>query len=78
MNEKQFETKFTTAIMLFATQLQSVMESSSDVLAESIAAKAESNPNMSIEEMTKEVASHVVAELSKEFGLQEVPNETKS
>jgi hypothetical protein len=78
MNEKQFETKFTTAVMLFATQLQNVMESSSDALAESIAEKVKSSPNMSIEEMTKEIASHVVSELSEEFGLREVPHETKS
>jgi len=78
MNEKQFEIKLAAAVMLFASQLENVMDSSSDVLAESMAAKYESNPNMSIEDMAKEIASHVVAGLSKEFGLQEVPNETES
>lgn len=69
MDEKQFEIKLSTAVILFATQLQNIMESSSDVLAELLVAKVETNPNMSIEQMTEEIASHVVVEISKEFKL---------
>ncbi|MSU01945.1 hypothetical protein [Tissierella pigra] len=76
--EKQFETKFSTAVLLFAQQLQNTMESSSDKMAESIANKFESNPNMSIEEMTKEIAEHVIDGLSEEFGLKVTQNEAKS
>lgn len=76
-NEKQFETKMATAVTLFAMQFQSVMESSSDALAEIIAKKYEANADMSIEKMTKEVVKHVVSELTKEFKLQEVQNETR-
>lgn len=76
--EKQFETKFTTAVLLFAQQLQNTMESSSDKMAESIANKFESNPNMSIEEMTKEIAEHVIDGLSEEFELRVTQNEAKS
>lgn len=68
---KQFETKLTTAIMMFALQLQSVMEKSNDEMAETIATKYEDNPNMSVEEITKEIAKHVVSTLSKEYELEE-------
>lgn len=67
--EKQFETKLSTAVILFAQQLQSVMENSADELSESIVEKFKTDPNMSIEEMTKEITSHVIKELTKEFEL---------
>lgn len=76
--EKQFETKFSTSVILFAQQLQNIMESSSDKMAESIANKFESNPNISIEEMTEEIAKHVIDGLSEEFELKVTQNETKS
>lgn len=78
MKEKDFEANFQMAIFMFATKLQSVMEDSSEVLAEKVANNVTSDDNFGIEEMAKEVARHVVSELSKEFGLQEVLNETRS
>lgn len=77
-DEKQFETKMATAVTLFAMQFQNIMEGSADALGEIISKKYEANPDMSIEEMTKEVVKHVVSELTKEFKLQEVQNETRS
>lgn len=68
--EKQFETKFSTAVILFAQQFQDIMENSVDELSESIVEKFEVNPNMSIEEMTKEISDHVVKGLVEEFELQ--------
>lgn len=67
--EKQFETKFSTAVMLFAQQFQDIMENSVDDLSESIVEKFKTEPNMSIEEMTKEIVTHVVKALTEEFGL---------
>ncbi len=67
--EKQFETKFSTAVILFVQQFQNIMENSADELSESIVEKFTTDPNMSIEEMTKEITVHVIKELTKEFGL---------
>ncbi|OZV12364.1 hypothetical protein CIW83_09715 [Tissierella sp. P1] len=76
--EKQFETKFSTAVILFAQQFQDIMESCIDDLSESVVEKFKANPNMSIEEMTKEIAEHTVKGLIKEFELQVTQNEVKS
>ncbi|MDR7856094.1 hypothetical protein [Tissierella sp.] len=67
--EKQFETKFSTAVILFAQQFQYIMENSVDDLSESIVEKFKTNLNISIEEMTKEIVTHVVNELIKEYDL---------
>jgi hypothetical protein len=69
MDEKQILRKLETAIILFATSLQDIMEKSNDSLAEEITKKAEENPDMTVDEMAKEIAKHVVAELSKTYGL---------
>lgn len=74
--EKQFETKFTTAILGFAMQFQTIMENANDEFAEKIVTKYQQNPEMSIEEMTKEIANHAVKELVKEFKLQVNCDET--
>lgn len=76
--EKQFETKFTTAVLGFAMQFQTIMESANDEFAEKIVEKYKENPEMSIEEMTKEIAEHVIDGLSEEFGLKVTQNEAKS
>ncbi len=70
--EKQFETKLMTATMMFALQLQNVMEKQNDEMAESIATKYETDPNMSVEEITTEIARNVVLALSKEYELGDV------
>lgn len=70
--EKQFETKLATAVMMFAMQLQNVMEKVNDEMAESIATKYEANPDMSVEEIAKEFAKHTVSALSKEYKLGDV------
>lgn len=69
---KQFETKLMTSVMMFSLQLQNVMEKSNDEMAETIATKYETNPNMSVEEITKEIAKHVISALSKEYELGDV------
>lgn len=76
--EKQFETKFSTAVILFAQQLQDIMESCVDDLSESVVEKFKADPNMSIEDMTKEIAEHTVKGLIKEFDLWVKNNEIKS
>lgn len=76
--EKQFETKFSTAVILFAQQFQDIMENSVDDLSESIVEKFKAEPNMSIEEMTKEIVTHVVKELSDEYDLWVKNDEIKS
>lgn len=76
--EKQFETKFTTAILGFALQFQSIMENANDEFAEKIVAKYQKNPEVSIDDMTKEIASHVVSELINEYDLGVKNYEAKS
>jgi len=76
--EKQFETKFSTAVILFAQQFQNTMESGTDGLSEMVVEKFKTDPNMSIEEMTKIIANSVVKALTEEFGLQVKDDETKS
>lgn len=74
--EKQFETKFSTAVILFAQQFQDIMENATDDLSKSVVEKYEADPNMSIEDMTKEIVSHVVKNLTKEYGLKVNNDET--
>lgn len=76
--EKQFEAKFSTAVILFAQQFQDIMENSVDDLSELVIEKFKADPNMSIEEMTRDIADHVVKGLIKEFELQVKNDETES
>lgn len=73
MDNKQvedIEIKFSIAVTMFAVSCQKIMENSARALGEIIESKAKENPDLTVDEMAKEISKHVVKEISKQFKLK--------
>lgn len=64
----KFGDKYSVAVFSFAQSLQSIMED--DKFSEAIATKVESNPKMTVEELTKEMAVNLIEGLSEEYEIK--------
>lgn len=78
MNDKQLETKVVTAIVMFVMKLNEMTDNIRYGMAEALSDKIETNTNISVEEITQEVARQFISVISKEFELGGTEDETKS
>jgi len=72
--EKSFADKFTIAVMMFARTIQGVMQDTR--VSSTIAQKYEQNPQMTAEELEKEIATVVIETLNGEYDLSSSGGDT--
>jgi len=72
--EKSFADKFTIAVIMFARTIQGVMQDTR--VSSTIAQKYEQNPQMTAEELEKEIATVVIETLNGEYDLSSSGGDT--